>query len=97
TVVMASGGYPGSYENGKVISGLADVKGAKVFHAGTSMKDGEVVTNGGRVLGITALGSTVLEANKNAYAAVNQISFEGAEFRTDIGYRAIARENAEAS
>ena len=94
TVVMASGGYPGSYENGKVISGLWEVEGAKVFHAGTTMKDGEVVTNGGRVLGVTALGSSALEANEKAYAAVNQISFNGAEFRTDIGYRAIARENA---
>ena len=93
TVVMASGGYPGSYENGKVISGLRDVEVAKVFHAGTTMKDGEVVTNGGRVLGVTALGSSALEANEKAYVAVNQISFNGAEFRTDIGYRAIAREN----
>ncbi len=95
TVVMASGGYPASYENGKVISGLCDVEGAKVFHAGTTIKDGEVVTNGGRVLGVTALGSNALQANENAYAAVNKISFDGAEFRTDIGYRAIARENAE--
>ena len=94
TVVMASGGYPGSYENGKVISGLEEVEGAKVFHAGTTMQDGEVLTNGGRVLGVTALGSSALEANEKAYAAVNQISFHGAEFRTDIGYRAIARENA---
>ena len=94
TVVMASGGYPGSYESSKVISGLGDVDVAKVFHAGTTMKDGEVVTNGGRVLGVTALGSSALEANEKAYAAVNQISFDGAEFRTDIGYRAIARENA---
>ena len=94
TVVMASGGYPGSYENGKVISGLEGVEGAKVFHAGTTMQDGEVVTNGGRVLGVTALGSSALEANEKAYATVNQISFHGAEFRTDIGYRAIARENA---
>ena len=94
TVVMASGGYPGSYENGKVITGLNEVEGAKVFHAGTLMKEGEVVTNGGRVLGVTALGSSALEANENAYAAINQLSFEGAEFRTDIGYRAIARESA---
>ena len=94
TVVMASGGYPGSYKNGKVISGLEEVEGAKVFHAGTTMQDGEVLTNGGRVLGVTALGSSALEANEKAYAAVNQISFHGAEFRTDIGYRAIARENA---
>ena len=93
TVVMASGGYPGNYDDGKVISGLRDVEVAKVFHAGTTMKDGEVVTNGGRVLGVTALGSSALEANEKAYAAVNQISFNGAEFRTDIGYRAIAREN----
>lgn len=94
TVVMASGGYPGSYENGKVISGLKEVEIAKIFHAGTTMQDGEVVTNGGRVLGVTALGSSALEAKEKAYAAINQISFDGAEFRTDIGYRAIARENA---
>ncbi len=91
---MASGGYPGNYDKGKVISGLNEVEGAKVFHAGTAMKEGAVVTNGGRVLGVTALGSSVLEANENAYAAVNKISFDGAEFRTDIGYRAIARETA---
>ncbi|MGV0035498.1 MAG: phosphoribosylamine--glycine ligase [Candidatus Azotimanducaceae bacterium WSBS_2022_MAG_OTU7] len=94
TVVMASGGYPGSYDKGKVISGLNEVEGAKVFHAGTALQEGAVVTNGGRVLGVTALGSSTLEANENAYAAVNKISFDGAEFRTDIGYRAIARENA---
>ncbi len=95
TVVMASGGYPGSYEKGKKIEGLDLVKGARVFHAGTSLIEGDVVTNGGRVLGVTALGATVAEAQKQAYEAVNQISFEQAEYRSDIGYRAIARESGD--
>ena len=86
-VVMASGGYPGSYPKGKVISGL-DVANAlpltKVFHAGTAAKDGAVVTNGGRVLGVTALGKNVRAAQAAAYAAVGVIQFEGAHFRRDI-------------
>ncbi len=92
TVVMASGGYPGSYNKGATLSGLDAVTEAKVFHAGTALDGDHVVTAGGRVLGVTALGETVAEAQKSAYKAVARINFEGAEFRTDIGYRAVARE-----
>ncbi|MCX6886380.1 MAG: phosphoribosylamine--glycine ligase [Verrucomicrobia bacterium] len=91
-VVMASGGYPGSYEKGCVIKGLdqADqIPGTKVFHAGTAMKNGEVVTNGGRVLGVTALGRDLVQARNAAYAAVDRIQFKGAQWRSDIGWRAM--------
>jgi len=90
-VVMASGGYPGSYPKGKVITGLAAadaLPGTKVFHAGTALKDGQIVTNGGRVLGITALGADLPAAQKAAYAAVERIQFEGAQFRRDIAAKA---------
>ena len=94
-VVMASGGYPDQYEKGKTIRGLdavAHLDDACVFHAGTTLaRDGSVVTSGGRVLGVTALGDTIAAAQKRAYQIVHQISFEGAHYRTDIGYRAIAR------
>ena len=92
TVVMASGGYPGNYENGKVINGLDSVADAKVFHAGTAQKNGDILTAGGRVLGVTAIGATVAEAQQKAYAACSQIDFDGVEYRTDIGYRAVERE-----
>jgi phosphoribosylamine--glycine ligase len=92
TVVMASGGYPGSYEKGKVIAGLEAAGDGKVFHAGTSLQGDKVVTSGGRVLGVTALGSSVSEAKDRAYKLLSGISFEGASYRTDIGYRAVARE-----
>jgi phosphoribosylamine--glycine ligase len=91
-VVMASGGYPGDYEKGKVISGLdqaAKLKDVMVFHAGTAEKDGKIVTAGGRVLGVTALGSTIAEAKAKAYEAVALISFEGACYRKDIADKAI--------
>lgn len=91
-VVMASGGYPGRYEKGKAISGLeeaAQLAGVKVFHAGTAMKDGKVVTNGGRVLGITALGKDLSAARAAAYAVVEKIHFPGAHFRRDIGAKAL--------
>ncbi|MEK7261318.1 MAG: phosphoribosylamine--glycine ligase [Pseudomonadota bacterium] len=93
-VVMAAGGYPGSYKKGDVISGLptADAPDAKVFHAGTALKDGNIVTSGGRVLCVTALGATVGAAQKRAYEVARRISWAGAQYRTDIGYRAIARE-----
>lgn len=96
TVVMAAGGYPGSYKKGDVISQMpAATSTAKVFHAGTNHNDsGQVVTNGGRVLGVTGLGESVKAAAANAYTQVNQIQFAGAEFRTDIGYLAIARETS---
>lgn len=92
TVVMASGGYPGSYEKGLEITGLADVENAKVFHAGTAVVDGKTVTSGGRVLGVTALGQTVAEAQQRAYEACSKVSFPGQMMRSDIGYRAVARE-----
>jgi len=93
-VVMAAGGYPGSYEKGDVIDGLPtqDAPDAKVFHAGTALKNSNVVTSGGRVLCVTALGVTVGAAQKRAYEVARQISWAGAQYRTDIGYRAIARE-----
>ena len=87
-VVMASGGYPGSYPKGLEIAGLDEngqVKGATVYHAGTKYEDGRFLTNGGRVLGVTALGATLEEALDKAYAAVGTISFEGAMYRKDIG------------
>lgn len=93
-VVMASCGYPAGYRKGDVISGLPEVESeqAKVFHAGTTERDGEVVTNGGRVLCATALGNSVSEAQREAYALANAIRWNGVYYRTDIGYRAIARE-----
>jgi phosphoribosylamine--glycine ligase len=93
-VVMASGGYPGSYQKGKVISGLeeaAKVRDAFVFHAGTVLKEGKVVTNGGRVLGVTALGNGIQEAIGKVYEAVAKISWEGAYYRRDIGQKALKR------
>lgn len=92
-VVMASGGYPGSYEKGKIITGLekaAARKGVMVFHAGTAIKDGKVVTDGGRVLGVTGTGPEIAAAIDNAYAAVHDIYFEGAHYRRDIGARALS-------
>lgn len=91
-VVMASGGYPGAYEKGKVIAGLADaakVEDVVVFHAGTKRKNGDVVTDGGRVLGVTALGADMRAAVCRAYEGVATISWEGVHFRTDIGHRAL--------
>jgi len=90
-VVMASGGYPGSYAKGKVITGL-DAENAlpntKVFHAGTALKDGQIVTSGGRVLGVTALGKDLKSAQAAAYVAVEKIHFDGAQFRRDIAMQA---------
>ena len=95
-VVLASGGYPDSYATGAVISGLEQAAGAnnnaKVFHAGTCLKDGKVVTNGGRVLCAVALGDTVTAAQQAAYALAAQITWEKVYYRRDIGHRAIARE-----
>ncbi|MCW8891441.1 MAG: phosphoribosylamine--glycine ligase, partial [Sedimenticola sp.] len=95
-VVLAAGGYPESYVKGDIISGLptTEVEGEKVFHAGTAAQSGEVVTAGGRVLCATALGNSVEEAQQRAYALTKQISWKGAFYRTDIGYRAVAREKA---
>ena len=96
-VVLAAGGYPGDYAKGEVIAGLdaaAQIDG-KVFHAGTALQDGQVVTAGGRVLCATAIGRTVEEAQKQAYRLAQQISWNGCFYRHDIGYRAIARERGE--
>jgi phosphoribosylamine--glycine ligase len=93
-VVMASGGYPGSYQKGKPIKGLheaAKMEDVMVFHAGTAFEGGEMVTSGGRVLGVTALGHDIREAKDRAYQAVEKISFEGMHYRKDIADRAIRR------
>ena len=93
-VVMASGGYPGSYEKGFTINGLdnAEATGAKVFHAGTAFaEDGSIINTGGRVLGVTAVGSDIKEAIKKAYDAVEKISWDGSFYRRDIAYRALER------
>ncbi|HEY5654867.1 MAG TPA: phosphoribosylamine--glycine ligase [Woeseiaceae bacterium] len=94
-VVMAAGGYPERYDKGKVISGLPEVAGedVKVFHAGTALSNGEVVTSGGRVLCVVGLGHTVAEAQKTAYEQAAKIQWDGAFYRSDIGYRALAREH----
>lgn len=87
-IIMASGGYPGKYDKGIVIKGLNEdgqVDGATVFHAGSAFKDGQFVTNGGRVLGVTAKGKDLDEALNKAYEAVEKIDFSGAHYRTDIG------------
>jgi len=93
-VVMASQGYPGSYDKGHVIRGLEEAAGiedVKVFHAGTKMADQQVVTNGGRVLGVTALGESVATAKLQAYRAVQCIRWDGAWCRKDIADRAMAQ------
>ena len=96
-VVIAAGGYPADYAKGDVIEGLEDAAqlDGKVFHAGTALKDGQVVTAGGRVLCATAIGRTVEEAQQQAYRLAEKIRWNGSFYRTDIGYRAIAREHAE--
>lgn len=91
-VVMSAKGYPGSYEKGAEIKGLDEagrLKDVVVFHAGTSMKEGRVVTSGGRVLGVTALGADIKTAIENAYAAVEKITWDGAYYRKDIGKKAL--------
>ncbi len=93
-VVMASGGYPGSYEKGKVITGLAKaakVENTMVFHAGTTIKNGRTVTAGGRVLGVTATGKNLQQAISRAYSAVDMIQWKGCCFRRDIGAKALRR------
>jgi phosphoribosylamine--glycine ligase len=95
-VIAASGGYPGKYASGKLISGL-DAAGsapdAFVFHSGTAVKDGALMTAGGRVLGVTAMSPLGLQdALAKAYTMVGNISFEGMQFRRDIGWRALAKE-----
>jgi len=95
-VVMAAGGYPGDYAKGDVISLPAETPAdSKIFHAGTKLDDGQVVTAGGRVLCVTALGDSVTDAQQRAYALVQQVIWKDAYYRNDIAYRAIAREQAE--
>jgi phosphoribosylamine--glycine ligase len=92
---MAAGGYPGSYKKGTPIYGLdeaATVPHSMVFHAGTALKDGQVVTSGGRVLAVTALGADLKTAVGRAYEAAAKIRFEGAHYRKDIAHRAFGRE-----
>jgi phosphoribosylamine--glycine ligase len=94
-VVMASGGYPGNYEKGKAIHGLAQIDSeyTKVFHAGTAIRDDEtIINNGGRVLCVTSMGKTVSVAQQRAYAQADKIHWQDAYYRTDIGYRAVSRE-----
>jgi phosphoribosylamine--glycine ligase len=94
-VVMASGGYPGAYSKGKVITGLESVKDVCdviVFHAGTGIADAKVVTSGGRALGVVGLGNDLRLAVKKAYSAVSKIVFDGVHYRNDIGRRALKRE-----
>lgn len=91
-VVMASKGYPGDYEKGKTIKGLQEVSRMKdvvVFHAGTASKEGQIVTNGGRVLGVTGLGEDIPRAIERSYEAVKKISWDGVHYRTDIGQKAM--------
>jgi phosphoribosylamine--glycine ligase len=93
---MAAANYPASYPKGDVISGLETntATDRKIFHAGTAEKDGAVVTSGGRVLCATALGNNVTQAQQSAYELLKQISWQGVEYRTDIAYRAIEREQS---
>ena len=94
-VVLAAGGYPADYAKGDIISGIpAATEDSKVFHAGTADKDGQTVTSGGRVLCAVGLGNTVSEAQIKAYSVVDKISWNGMNFRSDIGHRAISREKS---
>jgi phosphoribosylamine--glycine ligase len=97
-VVMAANGYPGTPEKGGAIGGIAEAEagGAKVFHAGTARRGGQLVANGGRVLNVTALGKDVAEAQAKAYAAVDAIDFPTGFCRRDIGWRELARAKAKA-
>ena len=95
TVVMAANGYPGAYEKGSVINGLAEaaaLDGVEIFHAGTKIEGGRIVANGGRVLNVCGTGTTIREAQTKAYAAINKIDWPQGFCRRDIGWRAIARE-----
>jgi phosphoribosylamine--glycine ligase len=92
-VVMSSAGYPGPYEKGFEITGIDQAEAdpdVKVFHAGTAMKNNALVTNGGRVLGVTARGETLTDAQEKAYGAVTKIAWQGAYWRNDIGDKAIS-------
>ena len=89
---MASGGYPADNEKGMVITGIEraeELQDVVVFHAGTAVKDGELVTNGGRVLGVTALGKSIADAKTRAYEAVDRVKFDGSYCRRDIAEKAV--------
>ena len=91
---MASAGYPGAYPKGKLITGLEEVAGppnVKVFHAGTSTRDGEYYTAGGRVLGVTSRAATLPDAVSRGYSAVEKIHFDGAHYRKDIAARVLVK------
>ena len=95
TVVMAAKGYPGAYQRGSVIEGLdaaRQVEGVEIFHAGTKAEGGKILANGGRVLNVSAIGTTVREAQARAYDAVSRIHWLDGFYRHDIGWRAVARE-----
>jgi phosphoribosylamine---glycine ligase len=94
TVVMAAGGYPGEYAKGKVITGLteATANSAMVFHAGTQLRDGQIISDGGRVLNVVATGSNFATALQRVYAAVEKIQFPEGYYRRDIGHRILAKE-----
>jgi len=96
SVVISSGGYPGKYEKGKVITGIGEAvnEGAIVFHAGTEEKDGRLLTSGGRVLNVVGMGEGIKQARDNAYKAVEKIRFDGMYYRKDIAYRALERISA---
>jgi phosphoribosylamine---glycine ligase len=84
--MMVSGGYPGDYEKGKIITGIEKVKNSFAFHAGTAQKDGKVVTAGGRVLSVSSYGETISEALKTAYQNASVIQYEGSYYRKDLGF-----------
>jgi phosphoribosylamine--glycine ligase len=90
-VVLASGGYPGNYEKSKIITGLENLnsENVEIFHAGTRIKEMATVTNGGRVLGVTATGTSIQGALVKAYKAIESIEFDGMQFRKDIGQKSI--------
>ena len=99
-VVASSGGYPGSYKSGLPINGLAaasQVPGVEVFHAGTALKDGKILTAGGRVLGVTAAADSLAQALARAYQAMAEIHFDGMYYRRDIGHRALKQEQVSKS
>ena len=95
TVVMAAKGYPGDYNKGELIGGLdaaGQMPGVQIFHAGTTARDGKILSNGGRVLNITATGDTITQAVSRAYSAVDRIDWPGGFCRRDIAWRALERE-----
>jgi phosphoribosylamine--glycine ligase len=86
TVVLVSGGYPEDYEKDKIVAGLESVNDSHIFHSGTTLKNGDVVTNGGRVFAVTSFGKTIEEAVAKSFATAETISYDGKYYRSDIGY-----------